>query len=366
MSRFIITAAAMVVVGGVAGVLYSKYSGPAAPEQSPLANSERLAPAEANLFEGKIKPVPELVSRAEAEAHGRQFGHSALGLELLEEYLTPLRDNQQKGPSGVWTLTPYYFSYRDTIAGNYRSLEALKFMDDALAKWEAKGGKAPGPYILKGYALRDRVLDVERLGGLETAEGREALQGRMGQLTEYLAKVKPIAAKDPAWYMLQINAMGFSCNMPEVWKAIEEGSQAFPTFYQSYYETLLAGLRCGEDGEHLIDRLVKLGVERTKATEGQSFYARMFWVASGYWTKNVLTSDIIDWTRMKAGMLDVLQRYPDPWNVNNFALLACQGRQAAIARELLPKALEAPVVKVWKTSERFKACRDWAMTTAAK
>jgi hypothetical protein len=63
---------------------------------------------------------------------------------------------------------------------------------------------------------------------------------------------------------------------------------------------------------------------------------------------------------MKRGIVDVLKRYPDQWNINNFAHFAClAGDRKETAR--LTALVTEPIREAWaKDATLFARCRDWA------
>ena len=63
---------------------------------------------------------------------------------------------------------------------------------------------------------------------------------------------------------------------------------------------------------------------------------------------------------MKKGIDDVLKRYPDQWNINNFTLFACQAKDREKARELFQLIKEPPLLAVWKSNSNYLGYKSWA------
>lgn len=70
------------------------------------------------------------------------------------------------------------------------------------------------------------------------------------------------------------------------------------------------------------------------------------------------------WDKMKRAFDDLLARYPDPINLNRYAMLACLAEDKAVAAKLLDDIGDAPLVRQWGGNptgqRRFDACRRWA------
>jgi hypothetical protein len=362
-------ASSVAVLGSAIAVLYTLNQEPEI-AASPLVASKRLAPKTVSVVTDTTRQVPELVLRAELEGMGGIGPTSALALQFADRLAAPMRDKREKGPSGLWKLTSFYHGFRNAMQYVFTNPDSEASFHRAFTEWEASSPKTPTPYVLKAYVLRRLVLDQMEVAAQSAEpepEVRAKINIRYSDLMDFVRKPNQIAESDPGWYMAKIASLALSCqNYPELWAALEDGSTKFPDLYQLYFETLDAGIRCSsEEPAALIDRIVELSTQRTKSTDEDGMYVRLYWYAAGLFPKDtVFTSAMVDWDRMKRSINDVLKRYPDAWNTNNFAKFACVGRQPDIARELLPKALEHPVLQVWETTEALDACYSWAMSTA--
>jgi hypothetical protein len=336
---------------------------------SPLEASRQLEPKAASVAGDTTKPVPELVSRAEMKNLGSAIPASVIGLQHADQQVAPLRNNSKKSPSGLWMLTSYYFGFRTAVIDYYNTPASEAYYQKAFAEWEATSAKSPTPYVMRAIILRRLAIDaIEVVAKSKPPEPQAhlAMQRRVSDLLEFVKTSNPVAENDPGWYMAKISALAVQCApQEEIWAVLEEGSKKFPDFHQMYFEVVLAGFECNAvDPKNLVDKVISLGIERSKETDGEGMYARTLWYVSNSFTGDGLfTSDWVDWTRMKQGIHDVLKRYPDSWNTNNFAKFACIGQQADLARELFPKVLELPVLEVWGSKEALDGCYAWAMSS---
>ena len=57
----------------------------------------------------------------------------------------------------------------------------------------------------------------------------------------------------------------------------------------------------------------------------------------------------------------VLTRYPDAWNLNNYARFACFAKDIRTARELLKRTEGDVVPEAWQPPGLRKICSDWAL-----
>ena len=366
----LIVGALLVLVGGSAGFFVLAQGAGHDPSRSPLSDSRQMAPAAVSLFEGRIKPVPELVERDRLKGLFQVPVTTASG-QYLEEKVAPLRNSRERTPSGLWKLTFVYLGQGWERLGNIMEPEAYAYTRKGFEQWRAEDGKSPTPYIAYAMMLQHRVSRT--LAEMENTQVKpadlEALQGYVRELVEFLDNTKKAAAADPFWYALAVRARSYDCTRSaEVWPLLEEAATRFPDFGHTYMDGSWTFQACSENAEAEVEKIARFAAEKTRDTDGDAYYARVYWSAANHMFGPDLrhASEHIDWARMQRGMRDLMKRYPDPWNANNLALFACASRDAELARELLPKARELPVLSVWRDEKVFASCWQWANATASK
>lgn len=173
---------------------------------------------------------------------------------------------------------------------------------------------------------------------------------------------KEFAAHDPHWYVVAANilkALGedvYSYN-----KFIDDGLEKHPYYYQLYFSAIdyLAPKWHGD--KHQIETFANRAVVRTKPTEGMGLYARIYWYASQtqYSERIFLDSDVV-WRKMKEGIYDVIDEYPDSWNIQNFALFSCLAGDQETTRMLFDNISDPILIQAWKNPEYYNFCRSFA------
>lgn len=108
-----------------------------------------------------------------------------------------------------------------------------------------------------------------------------------------------------------------------------------------------------------IEDFARAAVGRTRKTEGEGMYARIYWYAAqSQYHDQLFSQSKVDWPTMKRGIHDVLARYPDAWNLNNFARFACLAGDRAEAQALAARVGDIPDADVWNRDRgEFQACR---------
>lgn len=157
-------------------------------------------------------------------------------------------------------------------------------------------------------------------------DGWKLFRERLEKAEKILVDTKSYSATLPLWYSAMIEVQS-ALGRPEDErdKIFLEGAKRYPGHHPIYF-TMLNYLSPKWGGTwRTVDNLVKWSVEHTKAVEGNSMYARLYWVASGGSPDiNLFKDTFASWPKMKQGFEDLMVRHPkSEWNLNNFAKFSC-------------------------------------------
>jgi hypothetical protein len=283
----------------------------------------------------------------------------------LENLAQEYRVNKSRTPSGTWKLTHFYYGINDRSANSDMEDEnywkAIKLRTEA---WIKEYPNSPTPYIVHGIVMK-RYAWKFRGGGFANTVPKEAWQPFREHLTNakaFLEKHKKIASIDPHWYEVMADiATGLNMDRSEFQKIVDEGLKKEPLYYQLYFTAVDYFAPKWHGNAEDIEQFANSAVARTKDQEGLGMYARIYWSASQYqYSERLFIDSNVVWDKMKKGIDDVLKRYPDQWNINNFALFACLARDKQKAKELLDLVKEPPILKVWKSEYRYLRYKSWA------
>lgn len=86
-------------------------------------------------------------------------------------------------------------------------------------------------------------------------------------------------------------------------------------------------------------------------------YARIYWAAAqDQFHENLFAQSSASWDRMRAGFDDVIARYPDQWNLQNYASFACEANDEETLKKLFERIREPSLDEAWRSHERYLAC----------
>jgi hypothetical protein len=138
------------------------------------------------------------------------------------------------------------------------------------------------------------------------------------------------AKASPLWYTVAIRiAGGQERGEKEIETILEEGEIRHPAYRPLYWARLMFLLPAWGGDYEQADRFVRRAVERTRATEGGSFYAGLYLdMTRATRCGDALADSEASWPDMKQGLLDMIERHESAWNWNLLGTLACRFRDA--------------------------------------
>ena len=286
----------------------------------------------------------------------------------LDAMSSRLRDGAERTPSGIWKLTVFYGAFQDLAASIDRDDAAgWDSLLASIAHWRQTCITSPSAMIADAVARKARAWTLRpRQFVHEASLGGESRFIRTLRLAaELLDRNKAIAGTDPHFYAVRADlAAALSEDPGPFMERINEGLEKSPGYFPLYF----SGLNYFADGAaaeradvaQRIEAFANTAARRLPGSDGTAMYARLYWHASSaIYGNDLFAKSRVDWPRMRTGFDAVLARYPDAWNRNNFAYLACLKQDRPTAQRLLAGVTE-PILSVWKANKIFTGCQRWA------
>lgn len=308
-------------------------------------------------------PQTEQEERASISAAVRGAFESQ-NFHLLESMSQTYRKEKQRTASGLWKLTLFHAGIKEAIADMAKEGDAASTkLESRISAWATQYPKSPVPitamssvYVTRAWSIRGTgyASDVKPEAWKPFAQSIER-----ARIT--LEQGKATASIDPHWYeMMLLIAKAQGWERERFDKLLNEALTREPLFYQTYFSALeyLLPKWHGDLGE--IEVFALDATKRTSKTEGQGMYARIYWYASQTQFGNGLfTNSVARWPKMKVGFDDVIARYPDSWNINNYAKFACLAQDKTTTAQLLKRVGASDEPEAWPKG-MLRACASWA------
>jgi hypothetical protein len=281
----------------------------------------------------------------------------------LEALAARYRMSQSRTSNGIWQLTLFYSGVASAFDSDRKEQDFWLKAERSAKKWVADYPNSATAHLSYAKMLLSHGWSFRGSGYANTVEPQnwKPFEGYVQQARVYLEKNKRVASNDPHWYeLMAVVACAQGWPESDFSKLISEGLQREPLFYQTYFAAIDYYAPKWGGSAVAIEQFAREGLEQTRSTEGFAMYARIYWYASQtQFYDRLFSESLVDWTTMKKGIDDVLNKYPDSWNINNFAKFACLSKDKAKTAELMGRITDAPLGAVWGSSF-FQQCKVWA------
>lgn len=213
-----------------------------------------------------------------------------------------------------------------------------------------------GIYLAHGWAYRG--------GGYANTVPSEAMQKLQlyakKSFDVLMAREKVGRHKDPYWYVQMENlAQSQGWNSEQFIGLVQEATQAFPQNYDIYFAAA-SNLQPRWGGSaKAVASFADYAVQQTRKADGESMYARIYWKF-----RNGIDTEIggpdADWNRIRAGFEDLVKRYPERSNINQYAVMACRAHDVPTTRAVLLRMKADIDPDVWPDRQTYLRCVEAA------
>lgn len=285
---------------------------------------------------------------------------------LAEKY----RVEETRTGSGRWKLAMFYrglSSVNPPCACDGATTAAFRDIESIEARylrWIEQNPESAVARIAYASTLTDHawLFRGSGLGATVAPEAWAPFRDHLAKARRYLRDHKQNTRNDPQWYFVMlIVAKGENWSLLAFQSLVDEAVTAHPYYHGIYYKAVDYLLPQWHGDPALIEEFANFAVEKTRDQAGAGMYARVYWYASWVHFKTGLFTDTrVVWDRMAAGIDDVLARYPDQWNINNFAYFSCLAKDRKKASELIARIEAPPIPSVWGYDDAaFGECQGW-------
>ena len=284
----------------------------------------------------------------------------------LEALSARYRASKSRTSSGIWHLTLFYIGVGLAFDAKHEEQELWLKAERSAKKWVADYPDSATAHLAYATMLINHGWSFRGQGYANTVEPQnwKPFHDYLQQARVYLEKHKNVASSDPHWYeLMAVIARAQGWPESEFSKVISEGLKREPLFYQIYFAAIDYYAPKWGGNAAAIEKFARKALKKTRAAEGFGMYARIYWYASQtQYDSRLFSQSLVDWPTMKKGIDDVLKKYPDSWNINNFAKFACLSKDKEKTAELIARIGKYPSPAVWRSGSLYQRCRDWAFS----
>jgi hypothetical protein len=288
----------------------------------------------------------------------------------LERLSAAYRDKRSRTPSGLWKLS--FFSAgiyeaveQQTKAGGGSAVDALLL---TTRSWQEAYPTSPSAKVATAQIMHARAWQIRGDGSADSVPpgAWEPFRNGVEETRKYLESVRSTATADPSWYCLMA-----SIAREQAWPLsrfdafVDELLDRHPYYYPAVFcAAEYLSPRWHYQGANAIERFADRAVDKTRGEDGKALYARIYWALSRTSAdQRVVGEGFSVWPKMKAGFEDLIARYPDPWNLNHYAIYSCLAGDQLKFSALLKGIGDQLLPDAWP-GDTLELCRAWAARTS--
>ncbi|WP_444847419.1 hypothetical protein [Duganella caerulea] len=329
------------------------------------AEAGRMQQALARAMEGAVvaEPAPAARPVAPAQDNTELNARNALITEVqgylqkadyksLEALRKRLLDQTQRTGSGVWKLAIFYNQLHWRPQGTHDPIFWTRMENEAKA-WEKQFPKSSVARMYHVYVLLGRATTFRGTANFKDvpkediarmlADTREAM-GILNTLEKPMLK-----ERDPEFYkaMLQVLPYTDHYSFLGVTHLLADARKEFPNYHETYFSAAFFSTEMWASAPDAVDDIARSAMSMRTA-DSDAMYARVYWYMSQMaYDDKLFEKSLADWSEMKTSFDALVDRYPDPWNLNAYAYFACQAGDYATMSGLLKRIGERRVYTSW-------------------
>lgn len=306
-------------------------------------------------------PPNEISQRAIVSDQGRNMLLRGETRELDATYRRMVSGSERTS-SGLWKSGLFLSGVEDMFILKPRDEAAWDRIEAISDAWVRQEPGSVVAQLVHVELLVQRAWSIR--GGGYAAEVPDAawapFKAGLRRAMDDLESRKATLSKYPDYYALCIRiSKGLDGGMSaKPMECLEAGMKAYPGYYPMYFEMLDYLLPKWHGDVAAVEGFARGVVEKTRASEGEGMYARIYWFAAQSEFRDALfLRSGARWGEMRAGFEDVVARYPDEWNIQNYAKFACLANDLAVFARERARMKEEPITEAWGTGDLFAQCR---------
>jgi hypothetical protein len=284
----------------------------------------------------------------------------------LEVMAEKFREDELRTSSGLWMLTLFYGAIGEINRHNKKDPEAWIGLRKNVDSWMSKYPNSPTPYIAKSIILKDEAWSIRGNGYSSSVkpESWKPFHKKVEESRVVLEDSIDVSSQDPHWYVVMTNIATIQSWKEDKFESlIKNGLTKNQYYFQLYFDVMNYYTPRWHGSAEKIEAFANQAADRTKEKEGAGMYARIYWAASQvHFEGRIFENSDVRWEVMSKGISDVLKKYPDQWNINNFALFSCLAKDKEKTKELISMINASPIRDGWLGNiKNYEYCKNWSL-----
>jgi hypothetical protein len=283
----------------------------------------------------------------------------------LDSTIAYLRNNKIRTPAGMWLQSQFYDGIAEYL-GNANTETWVLQIDESLRNWIAASSNPDTAHMAMTELMLHKAFQYRGTGyAAEVSEENFKLfYQEISRAKKYLLEHEDIAARDPEWFalMLVITRVEENSSDDRHRGYFDKAVRLYPDYYPIYFIAAENYLPKWGGGKESFDEFARDAGKNLSSEKASAVYARIYWakVCTRCGDKDV--ANWRDrWPDLKVGFDQVIQDYPDQWNVNSYARIACSAYDQQKTLALLGEIKGEPITYAWNDEKfSYDYCAKWS------
>lgn len=302
-------------------------------------------------------------------ASGSAIAFASSNFAELERQYRIYQNRNSRTPGGRWHLKYFYAGILEReLPGEENDPEKWSSLEAKLLAWIKAYPESPAPYIAYSDLLMRKAWRFRggKFGYEVPPSAWEPFKHNVQLARATLEKSKEIASTDPNWYTMMLWVARDQGWSKRAVRTLLQEALSKEAYYHDTYHVVFSYLLPKWHGSATeAEQFAQDAARITSQCEGQSLYAQVHWTAfidNAELSFNPSSEMPVQWTKMSIGFDDLIQRYPIPWYINNYAKFACLAGDKQKTQELMKRIGNKPTMEAWEEYHpqvNFFGCQEW-------
>ncbi|MGH8049418.1 MAG: hypothetical protein ACREPB_02025 [Arenimonas sp.] len=282
----------------------------------------------------------------------------------LDAMIIYLRDKKVRTPSGLWLQSSFYTGIGRFI-GKAKSEAEFDAIDAQFSEWLAASKNSEAAHLALSRSMIRRAWFYRGSGYASTVseEAFEKFRKQISKTKKFMLEHESVSGRDPEWY-----SQWFSVLLAEN-GADEEGYKRYfdnavkqyPEYYPMYFSAATFYLSKWHGDDEAFDKFARSADGILEPGQASALYSRIYWSHACSRCGDDVENWRDHWDDISAGFEQIISDYPDPWNINNYARIACSAYDQDKTLELMKKIGSTPLSEAWDDEQfSYQYCANWS------
>ncbi|MEO6171751.1 MAG: hypothetical protein ABIP02_01400, partial [Arenimonas sp.] len=180
---------------------------------------------------------------------------------------------------------------------------------------------------------------------------------------KYLLEHESISKQDPEWFrqMLTITRVEENGDERKHREYFDKAVKQYPDYYPVYFTAAVFYLPKWKGSEESFDQFAKYAGSKLDSRQAKNIYSRIYWaeICSECGDRDV-SNWRAHWSDLEAGFDEIINEYPDQWNINSYAHISCMAYEQEKTLQLMEKIISPPMPEAWSGQFNYQYCAKWS------